>query len=134
MNMTKSIEALDTIERALCEYEAGWNNTDARAVIHQAVFVIRCEAGDHSQVREKLVSLSGWVDKLYSPRKHGRWGGVDCVKGYALADCSGLRRLLRLVADGEEKAYTARYDRETTSQVQGVARDMGVDRKPRQTR
>ena len=92
--MKASIEAVGKIESYLREYAPGGKNTQALRATSAVIRDIRSsEAGDHSYVREKLVSLWGWVDKLYSARKHVPWG-VDRVRQYATSDCYRLKTYL----------------------------------------
>jgi hypothetical protein len=98
--MQKSIEAVGIIEECLNEYVAGWKNTEALSAIAKPIRVIEQESGDCGDVRVLLVSLRGYIDILYSTRKHEGYDvvdvdGVDVVKGHILADCSSLRRQLR---------------------------------------
>jgi len=49
--------------------------------------------GAHEYVREKLTSLTGWINKLYSPRKHaGR--GTDRVMQFVFSDCYKMEMYL----------------------------------------
>jgi hypothetical protein len=107
MSMTKLIELVQKIEKAMDENEGGSQNTDAQRIIQSKIWEIRHQVGmmegyrageagqellfDHGYVSEKLGSLNEEVDKLYSPRKHARAGGVDEVKRQATGDCSRLR-------------------------------------------
>ena len=91
--MKASIQAVGKIEGYLREYAGGGKNTEALLSIAAVVRDIQSEAGDHSYVREKLVGLWGWVDKLYSSKKHVPWG-VDRIKQFALGDCYRLRSYL----------------------------------------
>src|SRR5450755_1183441 len=108
MSMTKLIELVQKIEKAMDENEGGWQNTDARRNIQSTIWEIRHQVGrmegyrageagqellfDHGYLSKKLSSLNDEVDKLYSPRKHATAGGVDDVKRQAMGDCSLLRK------------------------------------------
>ncbi len=108
MSMMKLIGLVQNIENAMNEYTAGWRNTDALRIISTTIQEIWYQSGrmegyrlvetgqgwlpfDHGYVRERLTSLKGEVDVLYSPRKHARAGGADEVKRQAMGDCSRLR-------------------------------------------
>jgi hypothetical protein len=107
MSITTLIELVQDIEKAMNDYAAGWRNTDVLRIISPKIQEIQYrsdtmegywagEAGqelpfDHGYVHEKLSSLTGEVDKLYSSRKHVRVGGIDEVKRQAMGECSRLR-------------------------------------------
>jgi hypothetical protein len=91
-----SVKAIEAIRTYLNDYACGWKNPEATAAIAGAVAEIRAEFGDHVYVREKLVSLNGWVDKLYSPRKHAPWG-LDRVKQFIFSDCYRLEMYLEKI-------------------------------------
>jgi hypothetical protein len=94
--MKKSMNAIATIRTCLNDCACGLKNIEALTVIGKAVSEIRVEAGGHVYVREKLASLNGWADKLYSPRKHVAWG-IDRVRDFVLTDCYRLERYLQRI-------------------------------------
>jgi hypothetical protein len=91
--MKKSMNAIKSIRTCLNDYTCGWKNSEALTVIAKAVGEIQVEAGSHDYVREKLGSLNGWADKLYSPRKHAPWG-IEMVRHFILCDCDGVKMYL----------------------------------------
>jgi hypothetical protein len=98
--MKKGMNAIETIRTCVHECTYGWKNTHALTMIAKAVGEIRAEAGSHGDVREVLGRLNGWVDKLYSSRKHVAWG-IETVRDFVLSDCYSLELCLQRIAKGK---------------------------------
>jgi hypothetical protein len=94
--MKKSMDALESIRTCMNDYTCGWRYAEALTVIAKAVSEIRVEAGSHDYVREKLGSLNGWADKLYSSWKHAPWG-IEMVRHFILCDCDGVKTYLERI-------------------------------------
>jgi hypothetical protein len=83
--------ALEEIQRCLKDYASGWKNEEARQTINRLIQKIEAEVGWSPYVSEKLVSLTGWVDCLYSVKKWKPWGSTEQVRYFAFLECEKIR-------------------------------------------
>lgn len=98
--------AIGRIESALTEYPAGWDNQEAKRVIERE---LRFISANVSIQAEKISSLQGWIDILYSPRKWQRYVSLEQVDLYARHDCSSLNSIVdQLERAAEKEALTWR--------------------------
>ena len=89
--MKTTEEALQAIETTVNECTLGWANLEATRRIEEAVSVIRINERMDSYLIEKLTSLRGWTEILFSARKHVRYGGIDQVRHFLLTECDKIR-------------------------------------------
>ena len=76
----------DAIRKGMDEWATGWANQTALQELRRHIAAIRDATGD-TYIREKVASLSAWLDILFSPRKHLKYGGEQQVKQHARTDC-----------------------------------------------
>jgi hypothetical protein len=102
-NWEKVDTSAEAIRKGLDEWATGWANQTALQDLRRHIAAIRQETGDH-YIREKVASLSTWLDILFSPRKHIKYGGEQQVKEYARTDCYKIHMYATSrMHDGEEK-------------------------------
>lgn len=58
---------------------------------------LRPLATSNGYTLEKFGQLETWVDRLCSPRKHEKWGGLNVVRVSAMARCLKLRSAFKLI-------------------------------------
>jgi hypothetical protein len=85
-NWDKVDSSAEAIRKGLDEWTTGWANQTALQELRRHIVAIR-DATVDDYIREKVGSLSAWLDILFSPRKHLKYGGEEQVKQHARTDC-----------------------------------------------
>ena len=94
MDHNHIFKAAASIEEILDEYTIGWANEEAKKKIEKILFDMQ-HSTNYNYILEKLGSIQGWINILYSERKHSKYpGGADQVKGFILSDCCGIKSYL----------------------------------------
>lgn len=93
--------AVSRIEGALSEFQAGFDNREAKRIIGREIDYI---AARLTVQTGKLASLREWIDILYSPRKWARWGGTEKVELLARHDCASLNSIAAQLEHAEAKS------------------------------
>jgi hypothetical protein len=95
MSNDLALETLKQLEAALDEYQAGDSNPEAVRAFEGLLKDLRDSAHAPSNlVAEKIGSIRQYIEALYSPRKHGRHGGVDQVKLFIRHDLASLQTIV----------------------------------------
>jgi len=93
------LAAVERIETALSQYQAGVDNPEARDVILKEISYIEARL---RFIGEKGPSLRRYVEVLYSAGKWRSYGGSNQVRLYALQDCASISAMAHQMARKEE--------------------------------
>ncbi len=92
----KALDAIERIRRAVCEGHRTGFNDEMRII----------DANAPRRAREKILSLAGWLDVLFSAKKHQKYGkgiaGREFARQQAFADLARLSSIVR-VGEAEDE-------------------------------
>ena len=96
MTSNGQAEAVRSIEETVRAYVPGTDGAATRRVVERLLDYIRtvASAARPADLDDRLAELRGWAIILLSPRKWGRFGGLERVRLQVLQECEALRRLL----------------------------------------
>jgi hypothetical protein len=91
--------ATEAIYSALNEFTIGCVNPKAKRAIEPEIAILSNMAD--APLNGIVDNLSGWIEILFSARKHERYGGAEVVKRYVLEDLSRIESCVAEATRGE---------------------------------
>src|ERR1051326_1994861 len=89
----KTVPIPDQMRQAVARIKAVLSDNwcpEAEQTINQEINHLVGIMANH---QEKIRSLRGWVEILYSAQKYKRYGGPAAVRVHVQADCDSIRRI-----------------------------------------